>query len=72
MAKRGQIVDLGRHKPLGSSWRSMDSAAYSRSFEPETRPEFRCYVTGQQAAMQAAYEQREAMALLEKMIDDAD
>ena len=72
MAKRGQIVDLGRHKPLGSSWRSMDSAAYSRSFEPETRPEFRCFVTGQQAAMQEAYEQREAMALLDKMIADCD
>ena len=55
MAKRGQIVDLGRHKPLGSSWRSVDTAGYSRVYEPETRPEFRCYVTGQQAAMQQAY-----------------
>ena len=72
MAKRGQILDLGRHKPLGSSWRSVDTAGYSRSYEPETRPEFRCYVTGQQAAMQAAYEQREAMALLDKMIADCD
>ena len=56
MAKRGAIVDLGRHKPLGSSWRSMDSMAYSRSYEPETRPEFRVYVTGQADAMQAEYE----------------
>ncbi len=44
MAKRGAIVDMGRHKPLGSSWRSVDTAGYSRVYEPETRPEFRCYV----------------------------
>ena len=72
MSKRRQIVDLGRHKPLGSSWRSVDTAGYSRVYEPETRPELRCYVTGQQAAMQQAYEQREAMALLAKMIADCD
>ena len=47
MAKRGAIVDMGRHKPLGSSWRSMDTQAYSRSYEPETRPEFQCFVGGQ-------------------------
>ena len=72
MAKRGAVIDMGKHKPVGSSWRSMDTLAYSRSYEPETRPEFQCYVTGQQAAMQAAYEQREAMALLDKMIADCD
>ena len=66
------ITPMGRHKPIRSSWAAMDSKAFSRSYEPETRPEFRCYVTGQQAAMQAAYEQREAMALLDKMIADAD
>ena len=53
MAKRGAIIDMGRHKAVGSSWRSMDSMAYSRSYEPETRPEFRCYVTGQAKAWQA-------------------
>ena len=72
MSKRGQIYDLGRHKPLGSSWRRVDTAGYSRVYEPETRPEFRCYVTGQQAAAQADYEQREAMALLAKMSADCD
>ena len=41
------ITPMGKHKPLGSSWRSMDSKAYSRSYEPETRPDFRVYVTGQ-------------------------
>ena len=56
MAKRGAIVDMGRHKPLGSSWRSMDGMAYSRSYEPETRPEFRCYVSGQADAWQAEYD----------------
>ena len=68
MAKRGAVIDMGRHKPVQSSWRSMDTLAYSRSYEPEVRPEFRCFVTGQQAAAQAAYEQREAMSLLDKMI----
>tara|TARA_R110001606_G_scaffold385523_2_gene549078 strand:+ start:405 stop:689 length:285 start_codon:yes stop_codon:yes gene_type:complete len=56
MAKRGAIVDMGKHKPLGSSWRSMDTQAYSRSYEPETRPDFRCYVTGQADAWQAEYD----------------
>ena len=77
MAKRGAIIDMGRHKAVGSSWRSMDTQAYSRSYEPETRPEFRCYVSGQAAAMQQAYEakqKKEAMlkALLElkqRMLD---
>lgn len=50
------ITPMGKHKPLGSSWRSMDSKAYSRSYEPETRPEFRCYVSGQAKAWQAEYE----------------
>ena len=72
MAKRGAVIDMGRHKPVQSSWRSMDTLAYSRSYEPEVRPEFRCFVIGQQAAAQAAYEQREAMALLDKMIADCD
>lgn len=77
MAKRGAIIDMGRHKAVGSSWRSMDSMAYSHSYEPETRPEFQCYVSGQADAMQQAYEatqKKEAMlkALLElkqRMLD---
>jgi len=74
MAKR-HIVPLGRHKPVRSSWESMDSMAYSRSYEPETRPEFRVYVTGQQSAMLASYEQhkkavdkRKALAILDSML----
>ena len=58
MAKRGAIIDMGRHKPLGSSWRSMDSMAYSRSYEPETRPDFHVYVSGQATAWKADYEAR--------------
>ena len=46
------ITPMGKHKPLGSSWKAMDTKAYSRSYEPETRPEFRCYVTGQADAWQ--------------------
>ena len=60
MAKRGAIIDMGRHKVVGSSWRSMDTQAYSRSYEPETRPEFRCYVTGQAKAWQAEYDAKVA------------
>ena len=56
MAKRGAIVDMGKHKPLGSSWRSMDSMAYSHSYEPETRPDFQVYVTGQADTWQAEYD----------------
>jgi hypothetical protein len=74
MAKR-HIVPLGRHKPVRSSWSSMDSMAYSRSYEPEERPEFRVYVTGQQSAMLASYEQhkkaadkRKALAILDSML----
>ena len=72
MSRRGQIYDFGSHKPLGSSWRSVDTAGYSRVYEPETRPEFRCYVTGQQAHRQRAYEDAQAMALLDRMIAEAD
>ena len=72
MAKRGAIVDMGRHKPLGSSWRSMDSMAYSRSYEPETRPEFRVYVTGQADACLALYrkeqDKAEALAILDSLL----
>jgi len=72
MAKRGQIVDLGRHKPLGSSWRSVDTAGYSRSYEPETRPEFRCYVTGQADAMLDTYrkakDKADALAILDSLL----
>lgn len=74
MAKR-HIVPLGRHKPVRSSWESMDSMAYSHSYEPESRPEFQVYVTGQQSAMLASYEQhkkavdkRKALAILDSMI----
>ena len=72
MAKRGAIVDLGRHKAVGSSWRSMDTQAYSRSYEPETRPEFRCYVTGQADAMLDTYrkakDKADALAILDSLL----
>ena len=72
MAKRGAIVDMGKHKPVGSSWRSMDSMAYSRSYEPESRPEFRVYVTGQADAMLEQYkkdvDKAEALAILAELL----
>jgi hypothetical protein len=72
MAKRGAIVDLGRHKAVGSSWRSMDSMAYSRSYEPETRPEFRCYVTGQAKAMADEYEAMLERKATLKVLDEVE
>jgi len=72
MAKRGAIVDMGRHKAVRSSWRSMDSMAYSRSYEPESRPEFRVYVTGQADAMLEQYkkdvDKAEALAILAELL----
>ena len=52
------ITPMGRHKPVRSSWAAMDSKAFTRSYEPETRPEFRCYVTGQANAAKRDYEAR--------------
>tara|TARA_R110000751_G_scaffold216098_2_gene319449 strand:+ start:944 stop:1201 length:258 start_codon:yes stop_codon:yes gene_type:complete len=60
MAKRGAVIDMGRHKAVGSSWKAMDTLAYSYSYEPETRPEFRCYVSGQAKAWQAEYDAKVA------------
>ena len=74
MAKR-HIIPLGKHKPVRSSWASMDTQAYSRSYEPETRPEYQCFVSGQQASMIASYEKhkkvldkREALAILDSLL----
>jgi hypothetical protein len=72
MAKRGAIVDMGRHKAVGSSWAAMDTQAFSRSYEPETRPEFRVYVTGQADAMMATYrktkDKADALAILDSLL----
>ena len=66
------ITPMGKHKPLGSSWRSMDSKAYSRSYEPETRSEFRVYVTGQADACLALYrkekDKADALAILDSLL----
>ena len=61
------ITPMGKHKPLGSSWKAMDTKAYSHSYEPETRPEFRCYVTGQAKAWQADYAKAKAKELLDDL-----
>ena len=72
MAKRGAIVDMGRHKAVGSSWKAMDTLAFSRSYETETRPEFRCYVTGQADAMLDTYrkakDKADALAILDSLL----
>ena len=72
MAKRGAIIDMGRHKAVGSSWKAMDTLAFSRSYEPETRPEFRCYVTGQADAMLDTYrkakDKADALAILDSLL----
>ena len=71
---RKQYLPIGKHKPLGSSWKSFVHA-YGRGLMPETRPEYQCFVTGQQANMIASYEQhkkavdkREALAILDSLI----
>jgi len=64
------ITPMGRHKPVRSSWAAMDSKAFSRSYEPETRPEFRVYVTGQADAAKREYEARvKREADLQKIAD---
>ena len=66
------ITPMGRHKPIRSSWQAMDTQAFSRSYEPETRPEFRVYVTGQADAMLEHYkktvDKAEALAILDSMM----
>ena len=66
------ITPMGRHKPVRSSWAAMDSKAFSRVYEPETRPEFRCYVTGQADAMLEQYkkavDKADALAILDSMM----
>ena len=52
------ITPMGKHKPVRSSWAAMDTLAFSRSYEPESRPEFRVYVTGQADAAKRDYEAR--------------
>ena len=64
------ITPMGRHKPVTSSWAAMDRKAFTRSYEPETRPEFRCYVTGQANAAKRDYEARlKREADLQKIAD---
>tara|TARA_B100000900_G_scaffold240582_1_gene204571 strand:- start:86 stop:289 length:204 start_codon:yes stop_codon:yes gene_type:complete len=61
------ITPMGKHKPLGSSWQAMDTKAYSRSYEPETRPDFHVYITGQAKAWQADYAKAKAKELLDNL-----
>jgi hypothetical protein len=72
MAKRGAIIDMGRHKAVGSSWKAMDTLAFSRSYEPESRPDFRVYVTGQADACLALYrktkDKADALAILDSLL----
>ena len=66
------ITPMGKHKPVRSSWAAMDSKAFSRSYEPETRPEFRVYVTGQADACLALYrkekDKADALAILDSLL----
>ena len=66
------ITPMGKHKPVRSSWAAMDTGAYSRSYEPESRPEFRVYVTGQADAMLEQYkkdvDKAEALAILAELL----
>jgi len=65
MAKR-HFTPMGRHKPVRSSWASMDSA-YHRAYVPQEKPEYHCFVTGQFPAMQDQWRKAQA----KKSLDDA-
>ena len=65
MAKR-HITPLGRHKPVRSSWASMDTA-YGNAYMPQEKPEYHCFVTGQFPAMQDQWRKAQA----QKDLDDA-
>ena len=69
MAKRGAITDMGRHKPLGSSWQGVEARGYSHAYQPETRPEFRCFVTGQAKAMADEYQRKVDAAAWQRIRD---
>ena len=66
------ITPMGRHKPVRSSWQAVYAKGYSRVYEPETRPEFRCYVTGQADAMLDTYrkakDKADALAILDSLL----
>lgn len=65
MAKR-HFKPMGKHKPMRSSWASMDSA-YHRAYVPQEKPEYHCFVTGQFPAMQDQWRKAQA----QKDLDDA-
>jgi len=65
MAKR-HITPLGRHKPVRSSWASVDNA-YHHAYMPQEKPEYHCFVTGQFPAMQDQWRKAQA----QKDLDDA-
>ena len=69
MSKRGAMHDMGRHKPLGSSWQGVEARGYSHASQPETRPEFQCYVTGQAKAMADAYQKQQDAIAWQKVLD---
>ena len=62
MTKRNpQCTTLIRNfnaKRVVSSWAAMDTKAYSHAYEPETRPEFQCFVGGQAKAMADEYQRK--------------
>ena len=55
------ILPVGKHKPVVSSWQSVDHA-YGRAVMPSREnTEYFCYQSGQAKAMAQEYERKKAM-----------
>lgn len=69
------ILPVGKHKPVVSSWQSLDHA-YGKAVMPSREnTEYFCYQSGQAKAMAREYESRKkaldianAMAILDSML----
>jgi len=69
------ILPVGKHKPVISSWQSLDHA-YGKAVMPSREnTEYFCYQSGQAKAMAQEYESRkkdidiaDAMAILDSML----
>jgi len=55
------ILPVGKHKPVVSSWKSLDHA-YGKAVMPSREnTEYFCYQSGQAKAMAQEYERKKAM-----------
>ena len=69
------ILPVGKHKPVVSSWQSLDHAYGKELMPSRENTEYFCYQSGQAKAMAREYESRKkaidianAMAILDSML----